>query len=197
MKIELTSSGLTVVDIQNGFTTKCPLELPVPGGLEIIPTVNPMLELPWKRIDATQDWHPTNHCSFLGQSKNLYPPHCIQGTEGSKFVEGLLSDRFHTIWRKGFRSEFEAYAVTAEHPAFIETLRGSGIKTVVICGIATNICCYFAARDLRLAGFDVVIVTDASAGIDIPAAGLFQEATQKEGEAIGIHYLKFSELMFV
>ena len=40
------------------------------------------------------------------------------------------------------------------------------IESVVVCGIATNICCYFAARDLRAAGFRVLLVEDASAGVD-------------------------------
>src|SRR5437868_4354077 len=35
--------GLLVVDIQRGFTTLCPEELPVPGGLEIVPNVNRLL----------------------------------------------------------------------------------------------------------------------------------------------------------
>ena len=29
-----------VVDAQRGFTVLCPVELPVPGGLEIIPQIN-------------------------------------------------------------------------------------------------------------------------------------------------------------
>ena len=56
---------------------------------------------------------------------------------------------------------------------------------MVVCGIATNICCFFAARDLRAAGFDVWMVEDASAGIDVPAAGLFQAKAKAEGEALG------------
>ena len=34
---------------------------------------------PGPRIDASQDWHPPDHCSFLGQRDNLYPPHCVPG----------------------------------------------------------------------------------------------------------------------
>ena len=43
------------------------------------------LALPWQRIDASQDWHPPHHCSFLGQRDNLYPPHCVAGTWGAEF----------------------------------------------------------------------------------------------------------------
>jgi nicotinamidase/pyrazinamidase len=181
-------SCLLVADAQRGFTTLCPRELPVPGGLEIVPNVNRLLELPWARIDASQDWHPPNHCSFLGRRDNLYPPHCVMGTPGAEFLPGLHTERFHAVWRKGYDPDFEAYALTAQHPGYPTLLGESGIKTVVVCGIATNICCYFAARDLRRAGFRVIMVEDASAGIDVPAADLFQDKAKGEGQGMGIVY---------
>ena len=84
---------------------------------------------------------------------------------------------------------------TAQHPGFPVLLRASGINTLIICGLATNICCFFAARDLRKAGFSVSIVEDASAGIDVPAAGLFQDKAKKEAEEIGIRYLTTDEAL--
>src|SRR5919199_1114614 len=143
--INLGESGLLVVDAQRGFTTLCPDELPVPGGVEIVPNVNELLALRWARVDA--------------------------------------------IWRKGFERDRDAYAITAQHPAFVDLLRASGVKAVVVCGLASNICCFYAARDLRRAGFRVALVEDASAGIDVPAAGLFQEKARAEGVGMGIEYV--------
>jgi nicotinamidase/pyrazinamidase len=188
-------TSLLVVDVQQGFTTLCPHELPVPGGLEIVPAVNHLLHLTWGRVDASQDWHPADHCSFLGRRDNLYPPHCVMDTPGAEFLPSLETDRFHAIWRKGFDRDFEAYAVTAQHPGFSALLRASGIGNIVVCGIATNICCFYAARDLRRAGFRVVMVEDASAGLDVPAAGLFQTAARKEGLGIGMEYVLSAELL--
>lgn len=193
--MDFTTSSLLVVDIQCGFTTRCPAELPVPGGLEIVPAVNRLMEFPWARIDASQDWHPPDHCSFLGQRDNLYPPHCVAGTLGAEFLPGLRTERFQTIWRKGFQRDVEAYAVTAQHPGMLALLRATSIDTVVVCGIATNICCFFAARDLRRAGFGVWIVEDASAGIDIPAASQFQSKAKEEGQRLGIRYGLLKELV--
>jgi nicotinamidase/pyrazinamidase len=187
--LQLHETSLLVVDVQQGFTNLCPRELPVPGGLEIVPTINHLLELSWARIDASQDWHPPDHRSFLGRQDNLYPPHCVAGTPGADFLPGLRTERFHVIWRKGYNRDFEAYAVTAQHPGFMAALRSSGIATVVICGIATNICCFFAARDLRREGFRVLMVEDASAGIDMPAANLFQARARAEGQRAGIEYV--------
>jgi nicotinamidase/pyrazinamidase len=186
--LAIRETSLLVVDAQQGFTTLCPAELPVPGGMEIVPGVNRLLAMEWARIDASQDWHPLDHRSFLGRRDNLYPPHCVMGTPGAAFLPGLHTHRFHVIWRKGYQRDFEAYAVTAQHPGFVATLRASGVNNVVVCGIATNICCFFAARDLRKAGLRVVMVEDASAGIDVPAADLFQHKARAEGQRLGIEY---------
>jgi nicotinamidase/pyrazinamidase len=187
--ISFRESALLVVDVQQGFTTLCPHELPVAGGLEIVPSINRLLSLDWARIDASQDWHPLDHRSFLGRADDLYPPHCVQNTRGADFVPGLNTPRFHAIWRKGYQRDFEAYAVTAQHPAIFALYREAKLTTVVVCGIATNICCFYAARDFRQAGFRVLLIEDASAGIDVPAAGLFQAKTREEGVVLGIEYV--------
>jgi nicotinamidase/pyrazinamidase len=184
-----SSSALLVVDVQQGFTELCPAELPVPGGLEIVPRVNALLALPWLRIDASQDWHPPNHRSFIGQRDNIYPPHCVIGTPGADFLPGLDTHCFHAIWRKGYDPDFEAYALTAQHPGYSALLRAGGVDTVVVCGLATNICCFFVARDLRRDGLRVLIPEDASAGIDVPTAGLFQDQAKAEGRQLGIEYV--------
>jgi nicotinamidase/pyrazinamidase len=188
------TTSLLVVDAQRGFTELCPDELPVPGGAAIVPAVNELLALPFARVDATQDWHPPDHRSFHGREDGFYPPHCVAGTPGAEFLPGLHTHRFHAVWRKGYHQDFEAYAVTAQHPAFAAFLRASGIAAVVVCGIATNICCFYAARDLRAEGFEVWLAEDASAGIDVPAAGLYQDRAKAEGRGLGIRYATVAEV---
>ena len=192
--VSLRQSGLLVVDVQRGFTELCPEELPVPGGLEVVPAINRLLDLPWARIDASQDWHPPDHCSFLGQRDNIYPPHCVMGTPGADFLPDLHTERFHAIWRKGYDRDTDAYAVTAQHRGLPALLKASDVTTVAVCGLATNICCFYAARDLRRAGFRVLLIEDASAGIDVPAANLFQDRARAEGQQLGIEYVTMAAL---
>lgn len=194
MTLTSSATALLVVDAQRGFSELCPDELPVPGGAAIVPPVNALLALPFARVDATQDWHPPDHRSFVGRGDNFYPPHCVAGTPGAEFLPGLDTHRFGAIWRKGYDRDFEAYAVTAQHPGFAPFLAASGIKAVVVCGIATNICCFFAARDLRRAGFDVWMAEDASAGIDVPPADLYQAKAKAEGEGLGIRYCRVADV---
>jgi nicotinamidase/pyrazinamidase len=191
----LNDSLLLVVDAQRGFSELCPAELPVPGALTIVPALNRLLTLNWAGIHASQDWHPPDHCSFLGFRDNLYPPHCVAGTPGAEFLPDLHTERFHVIWRKGYERDRDAYAVTAQHLGFIPVLRSNGIQTVVVCGMAANICCFFAARDLKQAGFEVFLAEDASAGIDIPTAGLFQQQARQDGEQLGIQYVSTDRVM--
>ena len=193
--IRLGESGLLVVDAQCGFTPLCPDELPVPGGLAIVPVINQLLEKAWARSDASQDWHPPDHRSFFGQEDNLYPPHCVAGTRGAEFLPELHAGRFHAIWRKGFDRKVEAYAITAQHPGFPALLCSQGITTVAVCGLASNICCFFAARDLRRQGLRVLLIEDASAGIDVEAANLFQDQARREGQRLGIEYISSRQLL--
>lgn len=192
--LDLSRAALLVVDAQRGFTDLCPNELPVPGGTAIVPNVNRLLAFSWRRIDASQDWHPADHRSFQGRQDGYYPPHCVIGTPGADFLPGLDTHRFHTVWRKGFDRDFEAYALTAQHPEYAALLRAADITAVAVCGLATNICCFFVARDLRLAGLRVLLVEDASAGIDVPAAGLFQARAKEEGTTLGIEYVTVAEV---
>ena len=73
-------------------------------------------------------------------------------------------------------------------------LRAEGIKTAIVCGIAANICCFFTLRDFAKAGFDVIMVEDACAGIDVPGANLFQAKAKEEGARMGIRYLTVDEV---
>src|SRR5215204_6083000 len=95
----LSRSVLLVLDVQRSFSELCLDDLPVPGALAIVEPINRLLALDWARIDASQDWHPPDHCSFLGRRDNLYPPHCVAGTLGAEFLPGLHTDRFSAIWR--------------------------------------------------------------------------------------------------
>ena len=193
--LSLDKSSLLAVDAQQGFTTLCPEELPVPGGLDIVPQVNRLLALSWRRIDASQDWHPPDHCSFFGQRENLYPPHCVMGTPGAEFLPGLASRRFQTIWGKGFQRDMDAYAITAQHPAFVDLLRASGVALGGGLWTGDEHLLFLCGAGPAQAGFDVALVEDASAGIDVPAAGLFQERTRTEGLNLGIRYVSTVAVM--
>ena len=85
---------LLVIDLQVDFMPGGALE--VPGGTEVFPLVNAMIEK-FERVVMSQDWHPPAHSSFASQhegkapydvtsmpygKQTLWPDHCVQGTSG-------------------------------------------------------------------------------------------------------------------
>lgn len=190
-----TTSMLYVVDAQNGFSEECPRELPVAGGKGIVSIVNRLMTMPWKRIVASQDWHPNDHSSFAAQG-GPYPPHCVMNTRGADFLWGLWSELFHTILRKGFRKDRDAYSAGLDHPGLFASWVGQ-FDAIYLAGICTNICVFETACDLVSAGHkNVLILEDACAALDLPADNPYHPATvRKTAEDLGIRYIKAGEIL--
>lgn len=188
-------AALIVVDAQKGFSELCPNQLPVPGALDIVKTINRLLIMPWKLKYATLDWHPGMHSSFKHEG-GAYPPHCVIGTPGGEFLPGLWADDFHGILRKGFRKERDAYSACLDHPGWAYGLL-QAVKAVYVCGLCTNICVYETASDFVVAGHrDVSIIEDASAALDLPEDSPYHLASvRKRAEGMGIKFVKSADFM--
>lgn len=148
---------LIIVDPQNDFITG---SLPVPGAraaiqdlAEYIKTAN------YDLIYVTLDWHPSNHCSF-----DIYPPHCIQHSEGaaiepSLFKALIASGTEIKYVTKGESPSRDAYSFLFEDEDYYESFETieinankrmyfSNITEVHVCGLAGDICVYSTLRDL-------------------------------------------------
>ncbi|KAI6817466.1 Isochorismatase hydrolase [Hortaea werneckii] len=124
--------ALLIIDVQNDF---CPPTgaLAVPGGREIAPVINDLLEQDWAIRIATRDFHPHDHISFATQHpgcepltstctiKNpenpeetqqtvLWPPHCVQGTPGCELIDELEKDKIDVVIDKGQDQRIESYS---------------------------------------------------------------------------------------
>ena len=134
------------------------------------------------RMAATQDWHPTGHISFASahpgkkpgdlielspdgaagiQSQVLWPDHCVQGSRGAEFHEKLDLRPVTLIIRKGFRPGLDSYSAFFENDRKTSTgleswLRGLGLDTVVMGGLATDYCVLYSALDARRLGLSVI-----------------------------------------
>lgn len=176
------ADALLVIDVQVDF---------LPGGALAVPdgdaVVGPIVALAerFRHVVLTQDWHPAGHASFAGAhpgrvpfetvsmpygAQVLWPDHCVQGTPGAALAPGLDVPGAALILRKGLNPAIDSYS------AFLEAdgtptglagyLRERGVTRVVLCGLATDYCVAWSALDARGAGFDAVIVTDATRAID-------------------------------
>lgn len=180
----MAEDALIVIDLQNDF---CPGgALAVEGGNDIVPVVNRLIEES-RHVILTQDWHPAGHSSFASShpgkapfemvtmpygEQTLWPDHCVQGTAGAEFHPGLRWTTAELVVRKGFRSEIDSYSAFFENDQKTPTglagyLRERGIKSVRLCGLATDFCVAFSALDAVAQGFSTSVVLDACRGIDL------------------------------
>src|SRR3546814_865917 len=95
------TTALVVIDVQNDFIPAG--QLAVPGGDEIVPLIN-RLGRSFRHVILAQDWHPAGHASFASShpgkqpfdliqlpygEQQLWPDHCIQGTQGAALHPAL------------------------------------------------------------------------------------------------------------
>ena len=175
---------LIVVDMQNDF---CPGgALAVAEGNDIVPLVNRHM-IRFDHVILTQDWHSANHSSFAlnheGRTayetiempygpQTLWPDHCIQGSSGAEFHNGLDKNKAELIIRKGFRSEVDSYSAFFENDHKTPTGLGGylserGLNTVTFVGLATDYCVAYSALDARKLGLETKVLLDSCRGIDL------------------------------
>jgi nicotinamidase/pyrazinamidase len=162
--------ALLIVDVQNDF---CPGgALAVPGGDEVVPVLNRYIALFRERglpVYASRDWHPeeTRHFASGG---GPWPPHCVAGTAGAAFHEGLALPETAIVVSKGMDPTDDGYsAFEAETAAGMELeadLQRRGVERLFIGGLATDYCVRASVLDAAARGFRPVLLEDAIRGID-------------------------------
>ncbi|AHF81023.1 nicotinamidase [Thermococcus paralvinellae] len=173
--------ALIIVDMQKDFMPGG--ALPVPDGDKIIPKVEEYIKKFKEKgalIVATRDWHPPNHISFKEQG-GPWPRHCVQNTEGAKFVVKLPEDAI--IISKADKPDKEAYS-GFEGTNLAEMLKENGIRKVYICGVATEYCVRATALDALRYGFEVYILKDAIKGINPEDEEKVLKELEKKGAKI-------------
>ena len=202
--IDRATDILGLVDVQPTFMPGG--ELAVADGDAIVPVINRLTER-FDHVVLTQDWHPAGHSSFASShpgrspydtvelaygSQILWPDHCVQGTPGAQFRKELNITQAELILRKGYHREVDSYSAFYEndhntHTCLAGYLRERGLERVFIAGLAFDFCVRFSAEDAKREGFSVVVVEDASRGIDVNGS-IF--ATRQALAGLGISCIK-------
>ncbi len=159
--------ALIVVDMQNDFMPNG--ALPVPDGDKIVPTLNRYIELFSKKgnpVYFTRDWHPKDHISFKGYG-GIWPPHCVQDTEGAKFHPDLIipaDNKF--IISKGYSRDFDAYS-GFQGTILNDLLKERGIKRIFIGGVATDYCVKNTMLGGLNLGYQGFLLLDGIKGVNV------------------------------
>jgi nicotinamidase/pyrazinamidase len=159
--------ALLIVDVQNDF---CPGgALAVPGGDEIIPVINRLMD-DYPLIIATQDWHPAGSAHF-----KKWPPHCVAATPGAELHPALHRERIAKIFKKGTGQDEDGYSAFGATDDDLEYfLKDRLVDELDIAGLATNFCVLASALDAALKGFRVRVVTNAVAAVGDPGPALLK-----------------------
>ena len=115
----------------------------------------------------------------------LWPNHCVQGTEGAAFHPDLDMDQIHIILRKGYRHDLDSYSVLFENDRLTPTgldglLKGLGVNTIFLGGLATDYCVLYSALDAVRVGYETIVLTDAVRGVDVPTGSVDRAFEQME-----------------
>jgi nicotinamidase/pyrazinamidase len=203
------ADALVVVDLQYDFLPGG--RLAVAGGDEIIAPVNALAGR-FANVLQTQDWHPAGHVSFASSHPGrqpfdsielpygpqvLWPDHCVIGSRGAEFADTLQLPQVQAVIRKGFRAGIDSYSAFRENDHATPTglagyLRERGLHRLFLCGLATDFCVAWTAEDAIAAGFEAVVIEDATRAID--ANGSLAAAWARMNAA-GVGRVQVSELI--
>jgi len=167
----MNKDALIIVDVQIDF---CPGgSLAVSEGDKVVPVLNRYIERfiqSGSPVFATRDWHPTNTRHFKSNG-GQWPPHCIQGSRGAEFHPDLALPPHTVIISAGADPNEEGYSGFEgrddKGTRLEELLREQGVERLYIGGLATDYCVKHTVLDGLKAGFKVVLLADASRGVNL------------------------------
>lgn len=180
--------ALLIVDVQRDFLPGG--SLGVPDGDAVVPVLNRYIAAARAKgvpIYASRDWHPQNHCSFKPRG-GPWPPHCVAGTPGAAFAEGLQLPSDAAIIDKATREDADAYSAFSG-TTLAEQLRRRGVKRLLVGGLATDYCVLNTVRDALREGFGVILLEDAIRAVNVkPGDGERAQREMENGGAVAATY---------
>jgi len=183
IKIDKNKTISFDIDSQNGFTPNCPGELPVEDGHNIVEELNNNAKFTKYRF-MSKDAHPSN--GYWTANKK-YPQfskvdeenvdirwnqHCVVGTYGFELIDGLPKpSEYDFLVYKGVEKDMHPYSPIYHDlkknisTGVIEMAKILGVDTFIVGGLALNYCLGEGVKDLKKAGFRVIINLASTRGI--------------------------------
>ena len=135
MTIFQNGDALLIVDVQKDF---CPGgALAIEKGDRVIPVLNYWIQQARRSnvpVYASRDWHPQGHISFKSQG-GLWPPHCIQDSEGAEFHPELHLPGDTVKITKGVRFDQDQNSAF-DQTGLAERLSHDGVQRLFVGGLA-------------------------------------------------------------
>jgi ureidoacrylate peracid hydrolase len=165
--------ALVVVDTQNGFVSKGgsydTLGMKIGFYQEVVPNISRLIELCRSAevpIFYTQAVRERSGIDLLTRTHNILPksreerirtrPICIRGTWDAAIVDEIKPAPEDHVVVKRRDSAFQ----DTELGVWLKSLQ---VDTLIFCGIDTSICVEASLREAFNKGFDVILISDATA----------------------------------
>jgi ureidoacrylate peracid hydrolase len=148
-------AAVVVIDMQNDFcdTTKTPMAVPM------MPRLRAFIEEARRaqvRVIFAQVLHDESSESEVWNERPNHP--AVLGTPGAEFHPDFVPLPDDYVIKK---SRYSAFIRTS----FEDDLHAMGVETLIMTGIATNVCVESTARDAYQRDFRVVMVEDCCASM--------------------------------
>ena len=186
------------VDAQNTFTPRCPAELPVLEGDQIVAELNAQARLAQKRV-MSKDAHCREalwlcarpeqmlQATGLPEADLTWVAHGIVGSYGFKLIDGLPAPTEYDfcVW-KGMEPDLHPYGICYHDlhdklsTGLLEWLELQGAKTLLVGGLATDYCVKTSVLQLLRPGKFRVIVNQAA------CRGIAPETTARAWEEMQV-----------
>ncbi|HAJ33789.1 MAG TPA: nicotinamidase [Candidatus Atribacteria bacterium] len=149
--------ALLIIDMLKDFISKDGKLYIGDGGGKIILPIQKELKRFRKEKDPV--FYICDHHRPDDKEFNLFPPHCLSGTEGADIIEELkpLKDDF-IIYKRRYSGFFQTDLDIS--------LREEGISELELVGVCTNICVLYTAASARMLNYKVTVLKDAAASFD-------------------------------
>lgn len=175
--------ALLLIDVQNDF---CPGgALPIADGDAVVPVLNRWIAAAVAKgipIYASRDWHPLRHISFE-ESGGLWPQHCLQDSAGARLHPALALPASTVLITKGVRFDQDQNSAFDQTGLAKQLLR-DGIKRLWVGGLAEDVCVRATVLDGLLAGFEVVLIEDATRPVTAEGGEQARREMQEAGARI-------------
>lgn len=162
-------AALIVVDVQNDFVSPRGSAgkrgEDVGAAMAMIPNLTRLID-EGRKVGVTIVYIRTTHSEWTDTASWIYRTSqksglntCREGTWGAEFYDGIAP------------LPSERVVIKHRYSAFINTdlntvLKARGIESILVCGVATNVCVETTARDGYMYDYYVTMIDDCSAAYD-------------------------------
>lgn len=186
---DVPRTALVVVDMQNYFMTE-PYQAACPMAQEVVPNVNRLADavrkgggiVVWIQNLATEESQDS-----WSVARERYTPERAENRWRDMKRD---ADGFQLWPELDIRPE-DRRVVKRRYSAFIQgssdielVLRDAGIRTIIVAGVATNVCCESTARDAMMLNYRTLMVSD----------GCATNTDQEHAASLGNFYLNFGDV---